>query len=205
LVIGARAGGRVPPAIFGGSIMAVKVNAKKLTKREMGVAVAKDVLEQLRLSRLDVRCGMYMGGRYDSRSGPVAKKISERMIKSPACDLKDVVDLAASSCRVCAKGAAVLSMARLFDNLPATLFFRSDGYPLGNNPWKELEAVFSWETIQLIEAAFEKSEAFACRDTSPTLALAAVNFGRRYESPEDRLWAIMLNVVKNRGEFRPDR
>lgn len=38
---------------------------------------------------------------------------------------------------------------------------------------------------------------------TPGIGDKAVKFGRKYKTPKNRLIAIMKNIIKNKGEFKP--
>jgi hypothetical protein len=69
-----------------------------------------------------------------------------------------------------------------------------------------LGEIFPQEQQHLIESAFELTNMSngPGRTQLPHESIdAAINFGAAYDVPKARLRAIMKNIVKNDGEFRP--
>lgn len=164
------------------------------------VAVAKDVIQQLRLKRLHPE-----GNGYIYSPQPIPE-VAAAFNADSECDLQSVVDVVSQKCGVCAKGALVLSMARLYNNIPLgpLVIVHTVGKIGASNPGEILGDVFEWDVISLIEAAYEQSYYFANWSDRAT-AMAATNFGKKYTNPANRLRAIMLNVIKNKGRFVPPR
>lgn len=167
---------------------------EKLSKKAKRVAIAQDVLKQLRRRGITAQKGVYAQFKGDCTVGEygVGGKVE--------------------SCQVCALGAAFVSAACLgkgqslqeLYNLAGYGFRRSTPLPTIR---ETVERYFDIAQLDLIEASFEMDEGFLnqnepTRKPSPK-GLRAVDFGKRYRGPRKRLVAIMKNVIDNDGEFLP--
>lgn len=145
--------------------------------------VAQDVLEWLKNDRIAPFCG--------------------RIFSLNITDEKSINTQLGTTCGVCAKGAMLLTMlvADRRRKIPKELV--SAG-PVSNEVNDYLSSVFSKIQIDLIEAAFECDvyhwHHFFEGDVE---AEAAVDFGMQFETPKDRLKAIMENIIENNGVFTP--
>jgi hypothetical protein len=167
------------------------------------VAIAKDVLKQLKLNKLRITCGYYLTGDVKT---PKLLDTSE--------DAQKYVDLIQKHCDVCAKGAAILSYARLYDNISLA---KLGMYPLrggdnsqticgGSKNWGDMYKIFGLENINKIEAAFEGYGYWNCngnKHPDPREIIKVESYEPAYPKPADRLRAIMINVVRNKGVFKP--
>lgn len=175
---------------------------------EKAVAVAKDVIAQIRSKEHPLQVASNNGYIV----GPLA------VLPDQPCDLQEIVDDVQSKCEVCALGAAVLSTARLLDNIPvgsvlwegsrvdfSDKWFRAKRV-VETNRDKLLDAlspIFDPWQCDMIEAAFERSFVYADTDISDYDIERSVNFGSEYQCDDDRLVAIMENVIENGGRFEP--
>jgi hypothetical protein len=168
-----------------------------LTKAEKAVAVAKDVLAQLRKPNC--------GGMKVANDGSYFATDFYLTDEDYKKDLQDILPkVLEEGCTVCARGAALISKARLFDKVPVIkitgdTWWNSGGIYVDQDDTAELlKGVFSKKTLHAIECAFEQDP---CMDHSLPCEYGAALFGRRYDDPVKRLAAIMRNIVKNNGEF----
>lgn len=156
---------------------------ERMTPEQRRVAIAKDVIAQIRADRYRVTTGEYFTAR-DEDGEPLPR------------DRPEVVDDDRVRCDVCAIGSIMASGVRLF-NREHTLRYSHH----------VAAKYFSSDQRALIECAFETSRTFADRAGSlgrrHPLILEAVNFGRSFALPSERLEAIMRNVIHNGGEFAP--
>lgn len=167
-----------------------------MTKREMAVAVANDVLAQLRKRTK----GYVVTTGYYIRTGSPLPSTG---------DLRDHLDtIQKGGCQVCALGAALLSKARLYDKVPMN--FTNGGYASycsGDACYRSLSDVFSRKQMVLIESAFERMnmDPDSRRDDYTPVAIQnAIDFGTQYSDDKVRLRAIMKNIVENDGVFKPN-
>ncbi len=164
-----------------------KLRFKQLTKRQRAVAVARDVLEQIRIKQFKPMTGTYL--RQVTNFCP-----SGVMYYSTTVDTSD-------KCEGCAIGASMVSFSRLFNNIRLRLRQPSR---------RALSRAFSWRTIALMECAFEGKSKFikeAGYDSGTSIRVseqeikAAVTFGEG--SSKERLCGIMRNIIDHDGEFQP--
>lgn len=155
---------------------------------DKAVAVAKDVLA--RLDVLHLQTGWYM-------------TIGSSSSISFLGDLREQVDLVQEECAVCQLGACLLSTARLFDQVPMSCFNSGRRALLSESTIHDLlVGVFDRDTLDLMEAAFE-CQPLSWLEASPYSITHAIHFGRRFVALEDRVRAIMENVIDNGGVFVP--
>lgn len=179
----------------------------KLSKKALRIAVAKDVLKSLK--GLNVKRGSFL----------------DSPIHTAGLDMADskavAVALKASHCRVCALGACFLSLTALDNQFDFTQIDVNGGYGLefGLSQFPllfgRLKAIFSGEQLALIERSFEQGKGWSLfhpesfvegdrfTEVQSARLVTAAKFGYRYEDDSKRLAAIMRNVVKHEGTFRP--
>lgn len=170
---------------------------KSTQKRQKAVAIAKDVLAQLRLRK------------YKAQSGTYVDSNLQRKLKNG--DLQSQIMELARPCSVCALGSAFLSAARLFDKIevvkPKTIeddfgFKVSDKDEViqrDTDIEPALSDYFTEKELNDIEAAFEKWE-FDDYD-GPELRLLMESI----ENDEDRLTWIMKEIIRQNGTFSASR
>jgi len=165
---------------------------KQLTKAEQRVAVAKDVLAQIKQERYVAKTSVYVEL---SRSN---EDLEEKPVKENIHKIK--------KCKVCAIGSTILSIAKFkntidFDDVTNGGFSQRADSLLGT--------VFGKKQLALMEACFESlgSHPYARNTYNYTLPLEdrtkCINFYQDYRSQTDRLQAIMRNIIKNEGVFKP--
>ncbi len=189
-------------------------------KAELRVAVAKDVLKSLKLSEMEASRGSFVQSKFDVRN-----MIVDNDSKKTAQELKKV-------CNVCALGACLLSTVALTNEFNFDERLYSSGIIDLSGPvvFKRLNQIFPKEQLYLIENAFEFGNGwlsnFDPNDSSGagtfltdrsgiTFKQAmkleperqrAVRFGLKYpdwNEANERLAAIMRNIVRNKGTFKP--
>lgn len=163
-------------------------NFQNLSDAKKRVAIAKDALEQVLAKNYKVKTGQYV--TFLGSGSPIEK--SEELDVPPACNLQDV------KCQVCARGALFVSALRKDASIePETL--PSEDY-LDNDAITETENnYFSREQIDLIESAFETNT--FCDEAPEELVMAAVLYGKSLGNKDERLVAILKNIIRNKGEF----
>jgi len=145
------------------------------------VAVAKDVLKQLRLKKYIATRGLY----FEPGSGE-----DEDLIEEGRKDGKDLQEILPKiTCRVCAKGAILASRVNLYNEFP--LDKDTDIDHVAANVSCE---VFGESQANLIEVTFE---GYTSWNT------AASKFHKKYKTSEGTLRGIMNNIIKNNGVFKP--
>lgn len=176
-------------------------NAKK------AVEIAKDVIVQLRLGKLSASNFEYFGTHirddvdFDS-------------------DLRDILNNNAEECTVCALGGLFVANVLRNDNFPAGPFIDRMNESFQGSSYRRLEmifedfnenllTVFSEDQLRLIEAVFEGKFVtdFRCDLPQYTYDLESLfrYFHSKYPDPNDRMRAIMLNIIRNKGKFIPPK
>ena len=173
---------------------------EEMSRAERKVVLCKDVLARIELEKLTVAQGSYMGNVYNLPA--VASKPEAEFSGSVTPD--DCL-LMEKHCAVCARGALLLSRIRLFnsvewDDLKVNDNLRINQYQTS----KVLSEAFYPEELLAIEAAFEAEEGeendgFIGEDEE--YSWDCIEFGLEEEYPDDRLVAIMHNIIENNGEF----
>ena len=181
---------------------------KAASPEQKRVLIAKDVIAQVKAKKYVPKRGTWqqvvMKG-FDYRDDH-DDKANERSLQLAL--IGDEV----GTCECCALGSMFLSCT-LFNN-KVTVEQANDtntGGVIHNRLKHEngLNRFFTNKQLVLIEIAFELGYG-AFRDEIPykfgvsaTLENKAINFGFRYDNEDARLLAIMRNIVKNNGEFKP--
>lgn len=109
--------------------------------------------------------------------------VTKRSMKEPVdIDKKNALDVA-KRCTVCARGALMISKISKFNDHVVASF---DGFLPSWETSFALEDAFDYTELRLIEKAFENE------------------WSDRHPNPNDRLIAIMQNLIDHDGEFNPD-
>ncbi len=185
---------------------------KVTDQQKLQVAVAKDVLKWIKPSKVRSGYGYVVNNKQGSCSilaGKDSKKVAKKLQKE---------------CTVCAKGAmfiALVGMKNFFDfnlvNYKISVGeFYTDYYrsiSLEHDKFiGRLSDVFSRNQLDLIENAFEftPEDTYEGGDndeekygTSEQPKLNAYKLGAKYKKDITRLKAIMNNMIKNKGTFKP--
>ncbi len=190
----------------------------ELTKAEKRVSIAKDVIKQLKAGKIIAKRGTYFF-MDDIR---VRDEFYTTSVKNPDRDsseweIRKNVELQpflqkAKKCDACALGSMFICEVTERDKFKSKYLCINDKQIL-----KRLD-IFSKLQLRLIEAAFErqvivdvekklvikKGASMNSPDTITTLlAKKAIKFGYKYKSNSKRLIAIMMNLIKNKGQFIP--
>lgn len=152
------------------------------------VMVAQDVIDQLKIGRMSACTGTWVDAYDNTVDGTADANLQKAVLGNEV------------SCEVCGLGSLMVSLV-LFKNKVKT----EDAEYL--NPTSEdsdapdagLSAVFSQEQMELIEIAFEQGE--GAYDVETAVHRAAQAFGEQHEDENQRLRAIMTNIVQHKGEF----
>jgi hypothetical protein len=177
-----------------------KVREPKVNER--AILAAKDVLKRLRLKKLYLVRDGYLCK--PSVWGENGKHSLWESLPSNG-DLQDHVDAVEECCSVCADGALLLSVARLFDNVPmkdikcSFIWAGSEGASTLRNL---LTPVIDEKTLNLLEVAFEGKEMDWSNLTKEEIK-AALKFGKRFRSLEGIVRGGMKNIIANGGHFKP--
>ena len=183
--------------------MKKKINLKTAKNR---IAIARDVLNQLKEENIKVSCGRFLESKLFSDFGIPASDQLNKHLKN-------------YKCYVCAAGACFLSAVNNFNNFTVGELQKHltdyDYYI------KYLLKFFSHDQVMLIEMAFELGNGLFYLDDdivicafdtdfmnyvhyfSERQATNAIDFGAKYTHPKSRIKAIMNNIIENKGEFIP--
>lgn len=176
-----------------------------MTKKEKRIAIAQDVLAQIHIHNLNVSKGTYI----DEPNGYDEYVVN--LIEFPDNHItKEECDNLRKSCEVCALGSMFLSRVSLYDKVQWKDLqdFDEDNSCVLNvsNLKKTLRKIFGKEQLEWIEIAFECS-AVVCGYWYDHLLskdqLACIHFGKDHNDDENRLVAIMQNIIDNNGKFNP--
>ncbi|MCI0559193.1 MAG: hypothetical protein MN733_11915 [Nitrososphaera sp.] len=162
--------------------------------RQMCVRIAQDVLTQLRLQRYKATPRTYVKLESEELDAIAAEDESayESALKG---SFKDFFKKnKKTTCQVCAIGAAFVSLVNIENKCSV------DGICHKEGMWKRLEKHFGGNNMDLMESAFECVGRRSAR-TTMTFHVAG-EWGSQYEDPAVRLRAIMLNVIRNKGDFK---
>jgi len=165
----------------------------KRRNRNMCVRIARDVLAQLRLGRYIAEAGTYVA--VETKDGYLGDGWTDlnpnHSFKTVFKKNKDV------SCRVCALGSAFVSLVNIQNKC-------SVGEIQENNQmFNRLAKYFGNDNIALMESAFECATMdHVSHNLYQEDIDLAIEFGRRYDDETQRLRAIMLNVIRNNGDFK---
>jgi len=159
------------------------------------VAIAKDVLKHLDAQRIEADKGRYF--------------VPETQHIYAGKQLKDVLPKI-KHCKVCALGSMFYSYVSKYNNyiIPK---YGVRGVNNQADKMRDLMDMFTRQQLNLIETAFERRVIeIDERSVSKTVLYRAMDFGERKgiggwdDDRDDRtLRAIMDNVIKNKGTFRP--
>jgi hypothetical protein len=185
-----------------------EIDFDSLTKAQKRVVIAKDVIKQINAKQLIAKPGWYI-------SLDMSDFTSSMSIKDNYSKIKE--------CRVCALGACLMATTK-FANVLNFSDIGRDIHSLDNdNVKKVFSEIFSPDQLLLIEQAFEGVSRTASRFANKVLKQSQLsgimedrcdtffkkNGGRMFDqkktdkSADDRLKAIMRNIVENNGTFQP--
>lgn len=179
-----------------------------MTKAEKRIAIIKDVLQ--RLPERNVATDVYIDN-IDVK-GLTVKDLD----REAQCEIQRI-----EKCYACALGNMLMSHIRIYDKLKLTDIGLGQGYYfdyyiggyiktdyLDQNTFrglviKPLSKHFSRLQLAMIEAAFEQKEIVFVNDRYKNIMIKAIDFGKKHKSAKARLRAIMQNMLKNNGIFKP--
>ena len=167
----------------------------KLSKAEKRVAIAKDVLAQIAAGKYVAEAGVYVETQI-----PVTQQDSDKQV----CDL-----IEGKECHVCALGSVFVSAVKFADKLTVGdveefPYVYDEDDPVNLNPFQSgyLTQFFSRGQLGLMECCFERGPAGDFSGAVDDMELPE-QWGSSFEDDRDRLVAIMENVVRNGGTFKP--
>lgn len=151
---------------------------RKLTTSQKAIAIARDVIAQIKCRKYTPELGTYVSGADDNI--PTEAIGCEQL--QPFLKKKDL------QCEVCAIGAAFLSSIRLFNDFVVPEYW--DDSDMKN----KLGEYFSPSELRALEASFENWGDSLFLET-PLVNLKA----------QDRMIFLMSEVIRQKGNFNPSK
>lgn len=176
-------------------------NAKfiALPQNKKAILVAKDVIAQIDAKKYEATCGTYFE----------ADDLSLGNFKDSQSVQTILLSENAPACECCAIGSIMYSTIRNQNKVSVKALKYGSG---GTFAKSKAKGIFSNHQLELIETAFEKeviathNKQLSTNSIFPTptdLARKAIKFGKRFKNSNNRLKAIMVNIIENKGEFIP--
>ncbi len=171
------------------------------TKKERRIAIAKDAIAQIK------------AGKYESSPGVLCyfpEEMYELSDRDPKLSGQKVLKTklkATGPCYVCARGALFVSLVRkenkvdLRDLVYAKNIDEKLTNLFGRNQWTLMEAYFEGYRLSY-QLQNTNALKFGLRKYPD---LDTEKFYRKYQNAEDRLIAILKNLIKNGGTFNPHK
>lgn len=175
----------------------------KASPAEQRMMIAEDVLARIAADNIcPIKGFMFKLAEYSGATDLEIDRARDAILQK---QIKEYVNRDGSKCRVCAKGALFISLIGEINNMTfeeSHLLERNANNAQSMNH-RKLSEYFDLEQLDLIEIAYEgKSFINECADYY--LIYKAKDFyAKRFASDEERLEAIMLNIIENQGEFKP--
>lgn len=177
----------------------------KMTKMEKRIAIAKDVISQVRAKKLKASPGTYCYLNLNRK---------QKLDKKGRVELQTLMnDGAIASCDVCAIGGIFASKVSIGNNFKVKVSKNwinekleiEDESIEDDDMVKSLKGIYTERELRLIEYAFEGKDIYDIFDKKPdNFHDALKNFYKEYKKSENRLIAIMENIIRNEGEFKPE-
>jgi hypothetical protein len=167
-----------------------------MTDAEARIAIAKDVIKHLDSKKLNAKSGAYCIFKSEAGQPPLSES-------DGGSDLRGLLSTKVHHCDVCAKGAMFIAHVMRFNEVklpsadwayfdPARAF---NGESFVTSPLQ----YFDEDQLDLIEAAFEGDDVQGSLSEEETDD--AESFSLSHENDDERLRAIMQNIVDNGGTF----
>jgi hypothetical protein len=165
----------------------------KLTPAEMRVAIAKDVIKQIKAKRMRIISGAYVRQVFGQ----------SEFIDQETCTSKRF------QCNVCAIGAGIVSGVRLFNEVQehtGTMGIETAQRLI--RKWFTLrqailmESALEYESSRALLHSYRYNAKFKKGELNKADEMYYDLFDR-YPHMEDRVIAIYRNVIKNKGDFKP--
>lgn len=176
------------------------IDWNSLNPAEQRVEIARDVLKQIRCKKLVAERGswVYLCDQY----AVVTASEIQNHVPLKQCLAKAPV------CHVCAIGSLFVGVVNRDETFLAQDLsllqldtIRSRSSPEFRQFFLILNRYFDFEQLQQMEAMFELRKAMF-ELGNRTYVASAVRYGFAYADSEDRLCAIMKNIIRNKGEFK---
>ncbi len=170
-------------------------------KAEMRVAIAKDVIAQIKAKKYNPMQGCWV----EQVDGPDYDDWLFEKAENCKVDVQ-VYTKSIKKCNVCALGSLFVSAVNKYNNVYGTFETVStmevfDFKETNNN--SPLLRYFTINQIKLIEHTFEGGVGAVYFDDDHPMFYKSSAFYSQYPDSKDRLLAIMKNIVENKGTFKP--
>lgn len=178
------------------------------TNAEKRVLIAKDVLTQIKHKKF-----IPSNGGFLSFANLDYKTTNLRESFLTGRDLWEDGLHEEATCHCCALGGMMMSCTLFNNNIDIGQdreLIDDMGEEIRDNTLfpNGLNTIFSKKQLAMIEIAFEKGSGSFYASNTPEITFTeqclCANYGRNFETPKERLRAIMRNIVKNKGEFIPE-
>jgi hypothetical protein len=160
----------------------------KLSKDKKRIAIAEDVLLQLKLKKYNVESGIYCD----------LHNINTDKIAESSSNLQLLIKEKGNNCNVCAMGALFMSKVNKGDKCTIKQYENIESDKIVNN----LKGIFSEKELRSIEFAFEGDDIISIFNDN-VVEEKHINFYNKYGDTTSRLKAIMNNIIKNKSYFKP--
>lgn len=159
---------------------------KTMSNPAKAVAIAKDAIYRVQVGQLKPTSGewaQFCRDDIDSRRVNDVQTLVKKGVK----------------CSACALGGCIIGLAVHEDRMTEI------EAEFSGQTRTRLEEIFGDDNLLLIEYTFEMGEGYIGSYELNDLDLIkrALVFGSKYRSPKTRFLAILENVAKNRGQFKP--
>jgi len=160
------------------------------------VAIAKDALAQLKIKAYDAVSSNGYVCLYDENSLSAAAESCELFTgktadKTEFNKFMDNFISPSKPCTICAKGAIFLSAVKKFNNFSLQRAVDED---LNDIASSEVQKIFGMQNADKIEEYFE------CQDEYND---EGDKWSDKYDDDNERLEAILKNIIANKGDFIP--
>lgn len=200
---------------------------KAANNAEKRVLIAKDVIAQIKAKKIKPFQGMFVRFREESCIGPrgCEPTVGSMQIAADADARELLLTNKISQCTCCALGSMFVSCTLYNNHTSAKDLQRcdwsianwldrsvqeedddTDGEPIRNG----LNKFFSLTQLRLIEQTFEANEGYIRSNDEdetgrayPKFKKEQYEFCQKYRRMDTRLVAIMRNIVRNKGTFKP--
>lgn len=172
----------------------------RMTAAQKRVAIAKDVIKQIRAGQYDIQKGTWLD--LTLPDSELSDSYTPEQTQALLLGKPVVINRKPIQCQCCAIGAACASAVRLFNRHAiedGILFNRFLGGTSLLSPY------FSHSQCVLIEAAFENRSVYSADDEPlgerTKEALSKFQEAHSDEDDEERAISIFTNIIRNRGDF----
>lgn len=184
---------------------------KKLTKAEMRVVIAKDVISALNSKRIKATKGSYFGVDFNEQDRWRNKYLTLEATDNEWDTLPKVPITLPKKCNVCAIGSVFVAAVDRFDKLtPATasnVVIHGDDYAMVEQlkPWfsekqlRLMEVVFEGKSVRWVELIQYEEERNAI-DMHYEI-VKGIPLPHIVKKADVLMRAIMKNIIKNKGTF----